>query len=160
MSIDPLFENIAENLDFHNLPDDIQDKPIVNFYNIENTMEITTGAVAKAGVATALIGAGGTSIYLGYDYLVNSISVYDIALIQFLEDDKDNNIIFEVKKGSDGNEDLDPNDISLSDASKNPITAQIKVTANASDQNFKKGKKSDGASDLEKIKKLGEGENG
>lgn len=120
-------------------------------------MAIAGGVAAKIGISLlVLLGGGGTVIYLGYDYLTNSISRYDIALVNFLKDDDANDIIFDVKKGDNPGSDLTENDISFSDTKTLPLSVKVKVTADTNSNNtFKKGNKSDGASNLEEIKKLG-----
>lgn len=117
-------------------------------------MEITTGLLTKSGAALALLGIGGTSIYFGHDYVTNNLSRYDIALINFLDKEGGNNdIIFEVKKGEEGTEDLTANDIAFS---TNPasVTAKVKVTANTTGSTFKTNSGTANEDDLKPIKEL------
>lgn len=124
-------------------------------------MAIVGGVATKIGISLlVLLGGGGTIVYLGYDYLVNSISRYDKALVDFLRDDEANDIIFEVKKGDNSGSDLTENDISFSDQQSLPISVKVKVTADTTNNNtFKKGNSTGEASKLDKIKELGKGGN-
>lgn len=117
-------------------------------------MEITTGLVAKVGGGAVLLGGGATGIYFGHDYLSNSISRYDTALMDFLDtDEATNDIIFDVKKGESGNEELGTNDITLSSTAS---TVKVKVKANTADLSatFKTNGNTPGDDALKEIKQL------
>lgn len=119
-------------------------------------MEITTGLVAKVGGGAVLLGGGATGIYFGHDYLSNSISRYDTALIDFLDtDEAKNDIIFDVKKGESGNEELGTNDITLSGTNA-PSSVKVKIKANTADLSatFKTNGSTPGDDSLKEIKQL------
>lgn len=125
-------------------------------------MEITTGLIAKVGGGAVLVGGGATGIYFGHDYLSNSISRYDTALMDFLDtDEAKNDIIFEVKKGENGNEDLGTNDITLS-GTNTPSPVKVKIKANTTDLNatFKTNGNTPDETALKGIKQLNKNDTG
>lgn len=123
-------------------------------------MEITTGLIAKVGGGAVLIGGGSTGIYFVHDYLSNSISRYDTALMEFLNTDT-NDIIFEVKKGENGNEDLETNDIALSNANTtSSVKVKVKAETSTINTTFKTNGSTPNEDALKGIKQLNKDNNG
>lgn len=119
-------------------------------------MEITSAALAKGGGAAICMGLPGIGIYQVTLHFAGNISKYDKALIEFLNDDPDNDVIFEVKKGETGDRDLETNDIAFFGSEKGPILVRVRFTADTSnlDKTFKVKPDTDKEKKLENIKKL------
>lgn len=125
-------------------------------------MAFAAGLATKATAGVIIVGGiGGTGIYFTHEYYSNYISLYDSALINFLNVDG-NDIIFSVKKGEGGNEDLSDNDINFSDSGATPVSVKVKVTANTSgtDTTFKESSSKHSKHNLDAIKALGKNGNG
>lgn len=119
-------------------------------------MEITAGLVGKVGLGLGVVGAGATGIYVGVEYLNNSLSYYDTALIYFLEAAGDHDIKFEVKKGTGTPGSFADSDVVASEPNQAELfSARIQVNSTV-DSIFKKGgaAATDAAKGIKEIKEL------
>lgn len=107
-------------------------------------------AAVKALAVLGVLGLGGVGVWAVKDYFGdNMLSKYDYAMINFLQ--KDNtDIVFEVKKGENADQDLTANDITFTNGQPEKVTvsAVVQVTAN-SQTSFKKGSSTASIDDTE-----------
>lgn len=94
--------------------------------------------VVKITAGLIILVGGGTAIYLGKEYLDNYISKYEYALIDYLLG-KDNDIVFDVKKGENADQDLSDSDIAFTNGQPQKVTVSAIVqVAGTSGSSFKK----------------------
>lgn len=102
-------------------------------------MAITAGLATKILIGLGIVGLGATGAYYLKGFGANLISEYDEALLEFLDGDKDHDIVFDVKKGEDAKDDLTEADIVLPNGEKKDVSVSAIVQiSTASTSAFKK----------------------
>lgn len=124
-------------------------------------MAITAGVAIKTLVAAGILGLGATGFYYTKEYLSNGFSKYDLALVNFLVADEDNDIVFEIKKGAEANQDLAETDIAFTNGTEKSVSlsAVVQVSSTSTTAFKKKGGTAPDSNDeaMKKIKELNKG---
>lgn len=120
-------------------------------------MAITAGLIAKVGIGLGVLGLGATAVYFGGNFVKNSFSKYDWALINFLYADEGNDLIFEVKN-KNGEDLTDSNMTFGSSTSEDSISAKVRLNSGQSSTKKQNGQAATvGDKGMKHIKQLNKG---